>query len=95
MSDSYDAKLVSFLGLNESSLDELCHKLMLLASDYGHEVPILSVTLDLEKYNKEHKGSCMFHVIPDLQDDEHIKNTLFGLIDYIRTNYDCNKFLEV
>ena len=75
--------------------DKLCHKIMLSVSDKGHKVPILSITIDLEKYNVEHSGSCTYHVIPDLQNDEHIKNTLFELTDYIRENYDCNKFVEV
>ena len=68
---------------------------MLSVSDNGHKVPILAISVDLEKYNKEHKGSCDFHVIPDLQNDEHIRETLFDLVDYIRENYDCNKFVEV
>lgn len=75
--------------------DKLCHKIMLSVSDKGHKVPILSITIDLEKYNVEHSGSCAYHVIPDLQNDEHIKKTLFELTDYIRENYDCNKFVEV
>lgn len=81
--------------ISEEEFTELCNKLILKASDNGHFVPILAITLDLEKYNKEHKGSCSFNVIPHLQDDEHIKNTLFDLVDYIRENYDCNKFVEV
>lgn len=79
----------------EKVFDELCHQLMMEASDNGHKVPILAITIDLEKYNKEHSGSCSFNVIPHLENDEHIKNTLFELVDYIREKYDCNKFVEV
>lgn len=81
--------------ISEKQFDELCHQLMLKVADNGHKVPILTITIDLEKYNNEHKGSCAFYVIPDLQNDEHIKSTLFDLVDYIRENYDCNKFVEV
>lgn len=88
-------KLSIELDLNEKEIDELFHQLMLKASDNGHKVPILAITIDLEKYNEEHKGSCDFSVIPDLQNDEHIRQTLFELVDYIRKNYDCNKFVEV
>lgn len=88
-------KLTVELDLDENELNELCHQLMLQASDNGHKVPIIAITIDLEKYNKEHKGSCSYSVIPDLQNDEHIKQTLFDLVDYIRENYDCNKFVEV
>lgn len=77
------------------SFDEFANEFMLAVSENGHKVPILSISVDLEKYNKEHKGSCEFCVIPDLQNDEHIQKTLFDLVDYIRENYDCNKFVEV
>lgn len=83
------------LDLNEKEINELFHQFMLKASDNGHKVPILAITIDLEKYNEEHKGSCDFSVIQDLQNDEHIRQTLFELVDYIRENYDCNKFVEV
>ena len=88
-------KLKALTDIYSKDFDEFCHELMLQASDNGHKVPILAVSVDLEKYNKEHKGSCDFCVIPDLQNDEHIKKTLFELVDYIRENYDCNKFVEV
>ena len=75
--------------------DKICNKIMLSVSDNGHKVPILAISVDLDKYNKEHKGSCEYCVIHDLQNDEHIQKTLFDLVDYIRENYDCNKFVEV
>lgn len=81
--------------ISEEEFTELCNRLILKASDNGHKVAVLAITLDLEKYNKEHKGSCDFSVIPDLQDDEYIKSTLSDLVDYIRENYNCNKFVEV
>ena len=88
-------KLKVITDIDIEEFDEFCNELMLKASDNGHKVPILSITIDLEKYNEKHKGSCDFCVIPDLNNDEHIKQTLFELTDYIRENYDCNKFVEV
>ena len=39
--------------------DKLCHKIMLSVSDKGHKVPILSITIDLEKYNVDPKYYLM------------------------------------
>lgn len=65
MADIFD-KFATLVDINAKDFDELCHQLMLQASDNGHKVPILAITIDLEKYNKEHSGSCDFCVIPDL-----------------------------
>ena len=88
-------KLKVLADIDSKDFEEFCHELMMKASDGGHKVPILAITIDLEKYNTEHGGSCTFDVIPDLYNDEHIKQVLFELTDYIRENYDCNKFVEV
>lgn len=83
------------MDMTEKEFEKLCNELMLQASDNGHKVPILAITIDLEKYNKEKNGSCDFCVIPDLQNDKHLRDTLFELVDYIRENYDCNEFVRI
>lgn len=57
-----------------------------------HEVPLLWVDFDLEKYNKDGAdGSCMIHIHPVLAGDKHITDSVNELIDYIRNNYDMEK----
>lgn len=57
-----------------------------------NKVPLLWVNFDLNKYQQSGaKNSCMAHVHPVLANDEHIKNTVYELIDYIRDNYDMEK----
>lgn len=87
-------KIKKIAQMNEKDIDELFNAIMLKASDNGHQVPILSITVDLEKYNRESKGSCTVHTIMDLHKDEHINQVLRDLIDYIRQNYDCNEFVR-
>lgn len=94
MSDSFE-KLKQIAEMNDKDIEDLINDLMFKASDNGHEVPILAITVDLEKYNRESKGSCTVHTIMDLHKDEHINQVLRDLIDYIRENYDCNEFVRV
>jgi transcription elongation factor GreA-like protein len=55
------------------------------------EIPLFYVTFDYKKYKTEGKvGSCMCNTHPLLKDDEHIKQTLNELVDYIRDRYDMN-----
>ena len=56
-----------------------------------NEIPLLYVTFNYNKYKLDGaKGSCDAQVHPNLADDEHIKETLNELIDYIRDTYDMN-----
>ncbi|MGN0378523.1 MAG: hypothetical protein ACI4EU_02935 [Butyrivibrio sp.] len=88
-------KLAEIQDEYNAQLDNTLKDLVLSATDKGHKVALLAIFLDPEKYNKEHNGSCDYCVIPDLENDEHIRQTLHDLVDYIRKNYDCNKFVEV
>ena len=58
------------------------------------EIPLLGITFNWKLF-EEHgaKDSCMFHVHPCLKDDEHIRNTMQNLCDYIRENYDMEKLI--
>lgn len=54
------------------------------------EVPLFSITFNLNKYLKNGtKGSCDLKLHPMLK-DEYIKKTLNELCDYIRNRYDMS-----
>ena len=53
------------------------------------EIPLLWINLNLQHFRRlGKKNSCMLRIHPSLRDDEHIVNTLNGLVDYIREEYD-------
>lgn len=55
------------------------------------QIPLLYVTFDYNKFKSEGKvGSCMCNVHPVIANDEHIKQTVNDMINYIRDNYDMN-----
>jgi len=57
-----------------------------------NKIPLLWVDFNYNKYKSDGaKGSCMARVHPNLRDDEHIKEALGELIDYIRENYNMDE----
>lgn len=55
------------------------------------EIPLLYVTFNWNKFIKNGRvGSCMCNTHPLIQNDEHIKQTINDLVDYIRDTYDMN-----
>ena len=55
------------------------------------QIPLLYVTFDYNKFKAEgNVGSCTSNVHPVIANDEHIKQSVNDLIDYIRNNYDMN-----
>jgi hypothetical protein len=44
-----------------------------------------------KKYGKKDSCICTFH--PILKNDEHLRETMMGLCDYIRDNYDMEKIV--
>lgn len=59
----------------------------------GHKVPLLAVTIDLDKYHKSAKGSAMVRFHPDFKNDKHLQEMAFNMTDYIRNNYDMDKLI--
>lgn len=57
------------------------------------EIPLLWINFNY-KYFKEkgEQNSCILHIHPNLANDQHIKETLNNLTDYIRDNYNMNIF---
>jgi hypothetical protein len=64
-----------------------------LTNNYNN-VPLFYVTFNLNQYKETGaKGSCEIKLHPSLK-DEHIKNQLNSLIDYIRDNYDMEELTK-
>lgn len=54
-------------------------------------VPLLTIFFNMKKYKKYGaKGSCLCVIHPVLKNDEHIVQTMNGLCDYIRENYNMD-----
>lgn len=65
-----------------------------LTKDYT-EIPLLWVMFDYQKYQQSVEGSCMLHIHPDLGEDEKLKQMLNDVVDYIRDNYDMERFTKI
>lgn len=53
------------------------------------KVPLLWINFNMKKFKENGaKGSCDCVIHPVLKDDEHIIETMQGLCDYIRENYN-------
>lgn len=58
------------------------------------EVPLLWINFNLKKFRKHGKtNSCMLYIHPTIRSDEYVVETLNGLVDYIRDNYDMEKLV--
>lgn len=65
----------------------------LLTRNYK-KVPLLFVLLDYPKFLKDGvKDSCTCTYHPAFKDDETLKQKVFDLIDYIRSNYDMKEII--
>ena len=57
-------------------------------------IPLLWIDFNMKKFKKDGaKNSCMCSIHPVLKDDEHIIETLYGLCDYIRENYNMEDII--
>ncbi len=57
-------------------------------------VPLLRINFNMKKFKENGaKDSCMCVIRPALKDDEHIGETLYGLCDYIREQYDMENVI--
>jgi len=55
-------------------------------------IPLIWIDFNYKKYMADGaKGSCMAKIHPILRDDEHIKETINDLIDYIREDYNMDE----
>lgn len=57
-------------------------------------VPLLYINFDMQKFRKDGvEGSCDYVLHPILAKDRHITETMNGLCDYVRENYDMEKLI--
>lgn len=67
-----------------------------LLTNQKKEVPLLYITFDYNKFIAEGKqGSCMCSSHPALAKDEHLRNMLHEVVDYIRDNYNMVELTNV
>lgn len=60
------------------------------------KIPIFYMTFDYRKYKKHGKeNSCTFHCLPEIANDEFVKNRLSEVVDYVRDNYDLDKIVRI
>lgn len=58
------------------------------------KIPLLYINFNMRKYRQDGaKGSCDCVRHPALAQDEHIKETMSKLCDYIRENYDMDELI--
>lgn len=71
-------------------IDKICDKL----TKNKTKVPLFWVEFNYKKYQTDiHSKSCEVKIHPVLAGDEHIQNTLRGLIEYIRVAKDMSKLV--
>ena len=63
-----------------------------LTNDFK-KIPLIKISINLQKYRNKKENSCLGEIHPILREDEHIENTLKKLIDYIRDNYDIDDLI--
>ena len=60
------------------------------------QIPIFYMTFDYRKYKKYGKeNSCTFHCLPEIANDEFVKNRLSEVVDYVRDNYDLDEVVRI
>lgn len=59
-------------------------------------IPLFVMTFDYQKFQKDGKdGSCIIHLHPKIANDEFLKEKLCEYANYIRDNYDMEKFTKI
>ena len=59
-------------------------------------IPLFVMTFDYQKFQKYGKdGSCIIHPHPEIAKDEFLNEKLCECANYIRDNYDMEKFTKI
>jgi hypothetical protein len=54
------------------------------------------MTFDYRKYKRYgKKNSCTFHCLPEIANDEFVKEKLCEVVDYVRDNYDLDEMVRI
>lgn len=61
------------------------------------KIPLFTMVFNYQKFKETGKeNSCTMYVLhPDIAKDEFLKEKLQECVDYIRDNYDMEKFTEI
>ena len=61
------------------------------------KIPLFTMVFDYQKFKENGKDkSCVLYAIhPDIATDEFLKGKLQECVDYIRDNYDMERFTEI
>ena len=66
-----------------------------VTKDYT-EIPLMWMCFNYQSYiNNGTKGSCVLKLHPDLKGDEKLKQMMNDVVDYIRDNYDMERFTKI
>ena len=66
-----------------------------VTKDYT-EIPLMWMCFNYQSYiNNGAKGSCVLKLHPDLKGDEKLKQMMEDVVDYIRGNYDMERFTKI
>ena len=59
-------------------------------------IPFFNITFNYQKFSKDGAaGSCDCHFHPDFKDDDKLKQMIFDVVDYIRSNYNMEQFTRI
>lgn len=60
-------------------------------------IPLFTMTFDWKKFQEDVKmGSCLLYAFhPDIAKDTFLRKKLQECVDYIRDNYDMEKFTKI
>ena len=66
-----------------------------VTKDYT-EIPLMWICFNYQSYiNNGAEGSCVLKLHPDLKGDEKLKKMMEDVVDYIRDNYDMERFTKI
>ena len=81
---------------DEDMLERFLKSMLRMATKHYTKIPFCCITFNWHKYKRYgKKGSCVYHVHPILENDAYLKKLMFSATDYIRNNYDLDKFKGV
>lgn len=76
--------------------EKLANKWIEFKTKKHTQIPLLYIVFNYKKFLEYgEKGSCNIHFHPDLKDDKELQNMLFNIVDYIRDNYDMERFTKI
>lgn len=78
-------------------IKKLCNLYIKYKTKNLTRIPLFTMVFDWKKFQKDGKeGSCMLYALhPDIASDLVLRKKLCECVDYIRDNYDMEKFTKI